>query len=164
MGCTAVPSLIATYGGIPIMELAHALQFSYTSVAQEIVCDTDAIADLCGTLDRLGAHTAMIICGPSILRSSDVIGRVQEALGARCVGLFAGVAPHAPVPTLEEAIGVAREARPEALVSVGGGSTHDTAKGIATLLAEGGDIHDYEIRFAPPDRVSIPPLTPPQMP
>ena len=146
------------------MELAHALQFSYTSVAQEIVCDTDAIADLCGTLDRLGANTAMIICGPSILRSSDAIRRVQEALGARCVGLFAGVAPHAPVPTLEEAIGVAREAQPEALVSVGGGSTHDTAKGIATLLAEGGDIHDYEIHFEPPDKVSIPSLTQPKMP
>ena len=55
------------------MELAQALKFSYTSVAQEIVCDTDTIADLCGMLDRLGAHTAMIICGPSILRSSDVI-------------------------------------------------------------------------------------------
>src|SRR2546426_12596079 len=75
------------------MELAKALKFSYTSVAQEMVCDTDAIAGLCGTLDRLGANNAMIVCGPSILRGSDVIKRVQEVLGARCVGLFAGVAP-----------------------------------------------------------------------
>ena len=35
------------------MELPQALQFSYTSVSQEIVCDTDAIVGLCGTLDRL---------------------------------------------------------------------------------------------------------------
>jgi alcohol dehydrogenase class IV len=40
---------------------------------------------------------------------------------------------------------VAREAQPEALVSVGGGSTHDTTEGIAALLGEGGDIHNYEI-------------------
>lgn len=146
------------------MEIAQALQFSYTSVAQEIVCDTDAIARLCATLDRLQAQNAMIVCGPSILRSSDVIKRVQETLGPRCVGLFAGVAPHAPVPTLEEAIGVAREVRPAALVSVGGGSTHDTAKGIATLLGEGGDIHDYEVHFEPPDKVSIPALTQPKIP
>jgi alcohol dehydrogenase class IV len=146
------------------MGFAQALQYSYTSVAQEIVCDTDVMASLCDTLDRLGASTAMIVCGPSILRSSDVIRRVQEALGARCAGLFAGVAPHAPVPTLEEALGVAREARPEALVSVGGGSTHDTAKGLATLLAEGGDIHDYEIHFKLPDKVSIPSLTRPKIP
>src|SRR5712691_4186211 len=141
------------------MELTHALKFSYTSVAQEMVCDTDAITGLCGTLDRLDAKNAMIVCGPSILRGSDVIRRVQEALGVRCVGLFAGVAPHAPVSTLQEALDVAREVQPEALVSVGGGSTHDTAKGIATLLAEGGDIHDYEIHFEPPDKVSIPSLT-----
>ena len=54
---------------------------------------------------------------------------------------------------------VAREVQPEALVSVGGGSTHDTAKGMATLRAEGGDIHDYEIHFEPPDKVFIPSLT-----
>jgi alcohol dehydrogenase class IV len=146
------------------MELAQALQFSYTSVAQEIVCETDAIARLCGTLDRLQAPHAMIVCGPSILRSSDVIRRVQATLGPRCVGLFAGVAPHAPVPTLEEAMEVAREARPEALVSVGGGSTHDTTKGIATLLAEGGDIHAYEVHFEPPDKVTMPALTRPKIP
>ncbi|MBM3226742.1 MAG: iron-containing alcohol dehydrogenase [Candidatus Tectomicrobia bacterium] len=146
------------------MELAQALQYRYSSVAQEIVCDTDAIAGLCGTLDRLGAGRAMIVCGPSILRSANVIQRVQEALGTRAVGLFAGVAPHAPVQTLQEAVEVAREARPEALISVGGGSTHDTSKGIATLLAEGGTIHDYEIHFEPPDKVSIPPLTQPKIP
>jgi hypothetical protein len=38
------------------MEFAHALQFSYTSVAQEIVCATDAIADFRGTLDRLDVY------------------------------------------------------------------------------------------------------------
>ena len=36
------------------MDVAYALQFSYTSVAQEIVCDTEAIEGLCGTLERLG--------------------------------------------------------------------------------------------------------------
>src|SRR5262249_60510527 len=100
----------------------------------------------------------MVVCGPSILRSSDVIRRVQEALRERYVGLFAGVAPHAPVPTLEEAVAVARDLAPEALVSVGGGSTHDTAQGMATLLAEGGDIHDYERQFEPPGSASITPM------
>ena len=31
------------------------------------------------------------------------------------------------------------------LVAVGGGSTSDTCKGIAMMLAEGGDLHDYEV-------------------
>jgi alcohol dehydrogenase class IV len=140
------------------MQIAAALQFSYSSVAHDIVCAPDAISGLGNAVDRLGATTAMVVCGPSILRSADVIPRVQRALGKRYAGLFAGVAPHAPVHTLQEALAVARELQPEALISVGGGSTHDTAKGIATLLAEGGDIHDYEVRFEPPDKVVLPEL------
>ena len=57
---------------------------------------------------------------------------------------------------LEEAVATARELQPDALIAVGGGSTSDTCKGIAVLLAEGGEILDYEIRFEPPDRVFIP--------
>ena len=146
------------------MEPINALQYSYNSLAQEIVCNIDTISGLCHTLDRCGARTAMIVCGPSILRSSDVIRRVQEALGERYVCLFAGVAPHAPVPALEEAVASARDLQPEALVSVGGGSTHDTAKGMATLLAEGSDIHDYEVHFEPPDKIAIPALKQPKIP
>jgi len=98
----------------------------------------------------------MVICGPSILEKSDVVRRVQESLGDRCVGLFPGVAPHSPVATLDEAMRLAEEVKPDALVSVGGGSTHDTTKGIATLLGEGGKIHDHQVIFEPPDRVVLP--------
>jgi alcohol dehydrogenase len=63
-----------------------------------------------------------------------------------------------------EAVRLAEEVRPDVLVSVGGGSTHDTTKGIATLVGEGGDIHDYEARFEPPDRVAYPELSPDRVP
>ena len=132
------------------------LEYTYRSLAQEIVCGPDAIAGIDGILDRLGANRAMVICGPSILEGADVVQRVQSALGQRCAGLFSGVAPHSPVEVLRRAVDAARELDPDALISVGGGSTHDTAKGIALLLAEGGEIHDYEIRFTPPDKVFIP--------
>ena len=35
---------------------------------------------------------------------------------------------------------------------------------MATLLAEGGDIHDYEIIFEPPDRITVPPTPSPKLP
>ena len=100
----------------------------------------------------------MIVCGPSILRAANVVQRVRQALGERCVGLYAGAAPHVPVHAIQEGVEVARELEPDALVSVGGGSTHDTSKGIATVLAEGGDIHNYEVRFEPPDKIYVPDL------
>jgi alcohol dehydrogenase class IV len=146
------------------MELAQALTFRYNSVAQEILCGPDTIAGLCSTLDRLAVDTALIVCGPSILHKSNVITRVQTALGRRCVGTFAEVLPHAPVPMLEEAVVMARKCQPQALVSVGGGSSHDTAKGIATLLGEGGRIHDYETRFTPPNTVVFPDFTQARIP
>ena len=75
------------------MQSATALQFSYSSVPHDIVCAPDAISGLGHAVDQLGARTAMVVCGPSILRSADVIPRVQHALGKRYAGLFAGVAP-----------------------------------------------------------------------
>jgi alcohol dehydrogenase class IV len=136
--------------------VAQSLTYTYNSVAQEVVCAEDAISSLPAIVDRLGGTRVMLVCGPSILEKSDVVTRVQAALGDRCVGLFSGVAPHSPVHTLDEAMRMAHDLKPDALVSVGGGSTHDTTKGIATLLGEGGTIHDHQVIFEPPDKVILP--------
>ena len=121
------------------MDTKSILNYTYRSLAQEIVCGPEAISGIGESLDRMGASRAMVLCGPSILEGCDVVQRVQDALGERCVGLFSGVAPHSPVEVLRQAVDAARDVNPDALVSVGGGSTHDTAKGVALLLAEGGD-------------------------
>jgi len=140
------------------------LTYSYKSVAQEVVCAEDAISGLPGILDRAGVNRAMVVCGPSILEKSDVVQRVQTALGDRYAGIFSGVAPHGPVHTLDEAMRLAGEIKPNVLVSVGGGSTHDTTKGIATLLGEGGTIHDHQVIFEPPDKVILPEFSPDRVP
>jgi len=144
--------------------VSQSLSYSYVSVAQEVVCAADAISSLLGILDRAGVTRAMVVCGPSILEKSDVVRRVRTALGERCVGLFSGVAPHSPVHTLDEAMRLARDLQPDGLVSVGGGSTHDTTKGIATLLGEGGTVHDHQVIFEPPDKIIIPEFSPDRVP
>ena len=146
------------------MGQASILSYVFNSVKHEIVCDADGISGLPGVLERAGASRAMVLCGPSILAHCDVVPRVQEALGDQCVALYSGVAPHSPVATLDAAVALAKETGADALVSVGGGSTHDTTKGLATLLAEGGRIHDYEAHFEPPDKVTNPVFTPHRLP
>lgn len=138
-------------------------QFS-NSLIKDIICAPDAISGMNDSLDKLGIKRAMLVCGPTVLSKSDVVQRVQNALGERCIGIFSQVAPHSPVEVLQEAVALAREVNPDALVSVGGGSTHDTSKGIALLFAEGGNIHDYECHFEPPDRVFIPETARPKIP
>ena len=138
------------------MEVAPALQYRFSGLDQEIICDSDAISGIRQSLDGLGVKRALVVCGPTILEKSNVVQRVQEALGGYCAGLFSSVAPHSPIEVVQRAVETAGELNPDCLVSVGGGSTHDTCKGIAMMLAEGGDIHDYEMRFEPPDKVIIP--------
>ena len=139
-------------------------QYRYNPLHQDIICAESAIDALPATVDALGASRAMITCGPTILRACNVVPRVQEALGSRYVGTYSGVLPHSPVQTVEEGAAMAKETRPDVFISVGGGSTHDTTKAIATLLAEGGDIRDYAVIFEPPDKIIVPPTPSPKLP
>lgn len=140
------------------------LHYRYNPLRQDIICAETAIDDLPATVDSLGGSRAMITCGPTILNACDVVPRVQEALGPRYAGAYSGVAPHSPVETVEAGVAMAQETQPDVFISVGGGSTHDTTKAMATLLAEGGDIHDYEIIFEPPNKITVPPTPSPKVP
>lgn len=146
------------------MNRSAALAYTYSTIERQVVCKPDAIADLGDLLDHLQADSAMVICGPTILQHANVVQRVQAVLGSRCIGLFSGVLPHAPVEMFEDAIRMVRDLQPAALVSVGGGSSHDTAKGLSTVLAQGGRIQDYATRFTPPDTVEFPEFTPEKIP
>ena len=143
---------------------SNVMSYRYNPLHQDIICSETAIEELPGTADSMGCHRAMITCGPTILQACNVVPRVQEALGHRYVGTYSGVLPHSPVEAVEAGAEMAREAQPDVFISVGGGSTHDTTKAMATLLAEGGDIRDYAIIFEPPDRVIVPPTPSPKVP
>ena len=141
-----------------------ALNYRYNPLQQDIICAESAIDGLAAAVDSLGGSRALITCGPTILDACDVVPRVRAALGGRYAGTYSGVAPHSPVDTVEAGAALAQETQPDIFISVGGGSTHDTTKAIATLLAEGGDIHDYEIIFEPPDKITVPPTPAPKLP
>ena len=143
---------------------SNTLRYRYYPLHQDIICAETAIDALPATVDALGASRAMITCGPTILRACNVVPRVQEALGSRYVGTYSGVSPHSPVHTVEEGAAMAKETQPDVFISVGGGSTHDTTKAIATLVAEGGDIRDYAIIYEPPDRIVVPPTPAAKLP
>jgi hypothetical protein len=98
---------------VPV-NVPDALTYHYRAVPRDLICAPDAISHLCDTLDQLMAYTAMIICGPTILRHANVVQRVQEALGERCAGLYAGVLPHAPVAMMAEALEAVKAVQPEA--------------------------------------------------
>lgn len=114
-------------------------------------------------VSRLGASRAWVITSPSVGRTP-LLDQVREGLGSRCVEIFKDVQPHSPTDVIAEAAEGVKKARADILISLGGGSSIDTAKGIAALLAEGGPLPRFGVRFTPPNRKEVPPLLAPKLP
>lgn len=93
-------------------------------------------------LDGLGVSRALLVTDRGVAEAG-LAGQVQKALGRRCAGIFEGCLQDSGLQVVNEGAEYAREVGAEALVSVGGGSAIDTAKGIAVLLKEGGRLQDY---------------------
>ena len=68
---------------------------------------------------------------------------------------FSGVEPDSGVDIVNRGAEFARERNADCLVSVGGGSAMDTAKGMAILVKEGGQLKDYQ-GFQVLDRAQTP--------
>ncbi|MFC1987839.1 iron-containing alcohol dehydrogenase [Chloroflexota bacterium] len=128
-----------------VTERESALIFRLAS--PKMVYSRNALSLLWEELESLKTHRAMIVCGPNILRKSNVITRVQEALREKYIGLFSEVEEHSPVEIIDRGAEVARELDPDVFISVGGGSTHDTTKGIATVLAEGKEMRECLVKI-----------------
>jgi len=95
-------------------------------------------------VDRLRCKRALIVTDPLLASKTELVERVRKALGARHVGTFSEVEPDSGVHVVDKGAAFARGLDADCLVSVGGGSVIDTAKGMAILLKEGGGLRDYE--------------------
>jgi alcohol dehydrogenase len=76
------------------------------------------------------------------------LGMVQQIrFGLESAGLkvtvFDGVEPNPTDKNVHEGASIYRENQCDALVSLGGGSSHDCAKGIGVVVSHGGQIGDY---------------------
>jgi maleylacetate reductase len=93
-------------------------------------------------LRRLDAERVFVITTRSVARNPELLPLLVERLGARCVGQFSGIGQHAPADSVAKAVSAAREARPDALLSFGGGSPIDATKAVAFALGTGLDLND----------------------
>jgi alcohol dehydrogenase len=68
------------------------------------------------------------------------------------------------VKWVTETARLARQLGTDGFISIGGGSASDSAKAVALLLAEGGELAQHAIRFTPPDQLMAPVLKQPKLP
>lgn len=88
-------------------------------------------------IERTGVHAVFILASGTLARETDVIDRVQSVLGNRFAGICAKIGAHTPRPDVVAAANAARDAKADALLTVGGGSVTDAAKMVGLCLGNG---------------------------
>jgi alcohol dehydrogenase class IV len=99
---------------------------------------------LAAELNQRKLQRAFVVSTRSVAGNPLLGGRLRELLGERCVGEFAAIGQHAPAASVAAAVDAARSARPDVLISFGGGSPIDAAKAVAFALATGLDLRDAD--------------------
>ncbi len=93
-----------------------------------------ALAD---ELTRHDATRIFVLATRTLNRKTDVVAALRKQLGNRFAGIFDDIESHVPRHVALKAAEKAREADPDLLISIGGGSAIDTAKMVQIILAEG---------------------------
>ncbi|MFI5290403.1 MAG: iron-containing alcohol dehydrogenase, partial [Polyangia bacterium] len=109
-----------------------------------VVFGDGVISELAIECKRLGVERAVIVTDAFLREKTEVVARAEKALGGRLAGVFEGVIPDTGVEVIDAGAAFARAQGADGLISVGGGSAIDTAKGMAIVLTEGGSIRDHQ--------------------
>ncbi|SHH73252.1 L-threonine dehydrogenase [Ferrimonas marina] len=104
-----------------------------------------ALDDAIGDIVALGFRKALIVTDKPLVQlgiSSQVVDKLQTQ-GIEAV-VFDGVQPNPTTANVAAGLAMLKQAECDFVLSLGGGSPHDCAKGIALVATNGGDIRDYE--------------------
>jgi alcohol dehydrogenase len=106
-------------------------EFAYRPGA--IACYPGCVTDLGSACERHGWERALVVCGTTVGSTPAVMDPVREGLGDRLTGVFDETTPEKYLGTAVEGVRRARAVDADVLVAVGGGSSLDVAKVMATL-------------------------------
>ncbi|ABK49164.1 iron-containing alcohol dehydrogenase [Shewanella sp. ANA-3] len=104
-----------------------------------------AVNDAIGDIKTLGFKRALIVTDKPLVKIG-LVGEVAEKLGQNGITstVFDGVQPNPTVGNVEAGLALLKANQCDFVISLGGGSPHDCAKGIALVATNGGSIKDYE--------------------
>jgi alcohol dehydrogenase class IV len=86
---------------------------------------------------RIGARRVFVVSSKSLSRKTAEIETIAKALAERYAGLFDNCIAHTPWPSVIAAAEAVRAARPDLILTVGGGTPIDTVKILQICLAHG---------------------------
>jgi alcohol dehydrogenase len=96
-------------------------------------------------IGKYGFRKALIVTDAGLAKAG-VAKMIAEKLAMQDIDsvIFDGAKPNPSMANVERGLGLLKESRCDFVVSLGGGSPHDCAKGIALCATNGGEIRDYE--------------------
>ncbi|NBN61438.1 L-threonine dehydrogenase [Proteus sp. G2639] len=103
------------------------------------------LAEAVSSMKDFGFHKALIVTD-SVLNQLGVVDKVSKLLTESGIAsvTYDGTAPNPTVENVEAGLALLKEHQCDCVISLGGGSPHDCAKGIALVASNGGKIADYE--------------------
>lgn len=114
-------------------------------VAPEIIFGPGALAQVGDSAARLGASKVFLVTDKGVMDA----GWVEKALPfleekGLAYTIWSNVTPNPKDYEVDQGAEVYLAAKCDAILAIGGGSPIDAAKAVATLVTNGGRIHDYE--------------------
>jgi len=134
-------------------------RFAYHSPA--IRFGRGSVADLADELANQGVARALVVCGETVGDTPAVMDPVLDGLGDRLGSVFAETTPQKRLRTAVDGAAAMRAADADAVVSLGGGSSLDTAKAVAVISASNRSPEDAGREFAERGTLTVPDGVPP---
>ena len=121
--------------------------FVFPDGAERVLHDVSAAAVLPGLLDHYRYRRAAIVCSRTLRRDTDVVRRIEAALGERLAVVIDEVGEHAPIGNVLRGADTMREAGADVMISIGGGSVLDFCKFVQLVLSENVHSREELLRF-----------------
>lgn len=126
------------------------LNFAFHN-ATKLVFGKDTVATIGEHISAAGINHVLLLYGKNSIKVTGVYDTVTKSLEAHGVTFteLSGVKPNPVLSKVQEGITLMKEHSIPAILSVGGGSTLDSAKAIAAGSVYDGDVWDFFERKAP---------------
>ncbi|WP_286680808.1 iron-containing alcohol dehydrogenase [Tepidanaerobacter sp. EBM-49] len=111
----------------------------------KIIYGEGCLRELKNELIRLGSKSVLIVCDQGIVKAgiADEVVEIAKEIPKVQTHLYDKIIVNPLDITMDEGYEYAREKNVDTVVGVGGGSSMDSAKGIALLMTNGGKMREY---------------------
>jgi len=118
-----------------LVKRSRTLSFDYEPVTR-IVSGPGSLARLRSELAQEGKERVLVITDPGVVRAG-LLDRARQVLGDLVAAVFDAVPQDSGIDVIDAAAALGRQHAADAVLSLGGGSVIDTAKGVSVALGSG---------------------------